>query len=833
MFSKERKSEYAKILLAGLAVSLLILGTSSLIADDAEAVQTDPIVSDIEYGDIAYTIYDSGSSHTALVRGLSVAGEAENSVVIPASFWYNSATYIVTSMANEAFKDETGLTSVISSGSVSISAKAFSGCSSLISIELPNNISVASDSFEGCTNLNSIVFSGDAVNYTSVINSFPNTITSVALKNGSSVDLNTITSLNRITKIGIITSSENPIIGDLIFKDYNGAIIEDAGNLKGKVFIASTRTEWIQIATITPSDSNVDYEINRTDMTAKVIGLKNNLAANATIDGYYITEGAAFEVTSIKNNAFSGYISLSSITIPNTISSIGNSAFSGCTALTSITLPNGLTAINPSTFYGCSGLVSVTVPDSVTSIGGGAFASCTSLTTINLPENVTVIGNGAFNGCSDMTSVTLPDGLITLDDYSFFDTGLTSVTIPGNVATFGMAAFSDCSDLTNIFVDDTNPNFKDVNGVVYSTDGTDLVQYPCGRSGAFVIPDGVTTVSSNAFSWSNLSSVSFPGSVALLDSYAFAYCNSLSSVIMPDDIDSIHLTAFSSDDLTYLMIKGNASSAVTDYSDILSLFSTVTTVVVDSPAAVDLTKISSVTKFFLTEKATATTGLTLRVGGVDITDPAERAAKSYTTTDAGRVIWDGVATIVIPKAVIGLIYNGSQQTGVPFATTYYIDVNNQGTNSGTYTATAVLANLSDYWSDGSKDNKTITWTIAKATLTAAYAGETVVLGSTPGLNVTVTGFVGGETASTADGYTAPTISGAGTTVGTYTLTPAGGDADNYEFSYTAGTLTITEAEDPDDGDSGQNEDRTLLYAGIGVAAVAIIAALGLIIARRP
>ena len=303
---------------------------------------------------------------------------------------------------------------------------------------------------------------------------------------------------------------------------------------------------------------------------------------------------------------------------------------------------------------------------------------------------------------------------------------------------------------------------------------------------------------------------------------------------MPDDIDSIHLTAFSNDDLSYLMIKGNASSSVTDYSDILSLFSTVTTVVVDSPAAVDLTKISNVgtvTKFFLTERATATTGLTLKAGGNEITDPAERATKSYTTADAGRIIWDAVATTVIPKAAVGLVYNGSLQTGVPFGTAYSITSGNQGTYPGTYTATAVLAD--GFWSDGTDDNKTITWTMAKATLTAVYTGETIEFGTSPDLNVTVTGFVGGETELTADGYTAPTIGSAGTAVGTYTLTPSGGAADNYDFTYTAGTLTIAEAEDRDDGGGDQNEDRTLLYAGIGVAAVAVIAALGLMILRRP
>jgi hypothetical protein len=827
MFSKGRESGYTKLILAGLAFSLIVLAASAFIADDTEAVEPEPV----EDGDIAYMI--DTVNHTAAVKGLSASGASKNSIVIPESFGYVSDTYSVTSIDTEAFLNQTILTSIVISGNTSINSRAFAGCSSLVSITLPNNIPVASDSFEGCIKLSSVVFYGNAINYTNLINSFPETINSVALDDASSVDLNTIASVDRITKIGIVNLSENPTIDGLIFKDYDGVIIEDAGNLKSKVFKANTRTEWIQIATLIPSDSNVKYDFDRTNLTAKVIGLKNNLATNAKIDGYVVSEGAAFEVTSIDNNAFLGYIALSSISIPNNIISVGNNAFSGCTGLTSITLPNQLTTVNTGTFHGCSGLISVTVPDSVTSIEDGAFTLCTALTTINLPDNITYIGNGAFRNCSSLSSITLPDGLVTLDECSFLGSGLTSVTIPGNVATFGAAAFSDCSSLTNIFVDDANLNFKDVNGVVYSADGTSLVQYPCGRTGSFVIPDGVTAVDSNAFSWSNVSSVTIPDGVALLDSYAFAYCASLSSVVMPDDINSIHGTAFTLDNPSYLMIRGDTSSTVTDYSSIFLRISA-TTLVIDSPAAVDLTKIigvGTVTKFFLTENSTATTGLTLRTGGSEITDPAERAVKSYTATDAGRTIWDAVATTAIPKAAVGLVYNGSLQTGVPFSTNYFITTNNQGTYPGTYTATAILVE-GLYWSDGTDSDKTVTWTMAKATLTAVYAGETIEFGTSPELNVAVTGFVGGETALTAGGYTAPTITGAGTAVGTYTLTPSGGAADNYDFTYAAGTLTITEAEEPDDGGSDQNGDGILLYAGIGIAAVAVIAALSLVFLRR-
>ena len=86
-------------------------------------------------------------------------------------------------------------------------------------------------------------------------------------------------------------------------------------------------------------------------------------------------------------------------------------------------------------------------------------------------------------------------------------------------------------------------------------------------------------------------------------------------------------------------------------------------------------------------------------------------------------------------------------------------------------------------------------TINKAPLTATYAGETVGYGDTPAYAVTVTGFVKDETAGSATGYTAPTISGGPTipaAIGTYPLTPSGGTATNYAFTtYNFGTLTVT------------------------------------------
>ncbi|MGI6493820.1 MAG: MBG domain-containing protein [Candidatus Methanomethylophilaceae archaeon] len=145
----------------------------------------------------------------------------------------------------------------------------------------------------------------------------------------------------------------------------------------------------------------------------------------------------------------------------------------------------------------------------------------------------------------------------------------------------------------------------------------------------------------------------------------------------------------------------------------------------------------------------------------------------------------------IPVSVSGLVYNGLQQTGVVAATGYTL-TGNTGTVAGSYSATATLS-AGYIWSDETEIDKTIHWSINKASLTATYPGETIFFGETPILSVTVTGFVNSETELTAAGYVAPTVTNGNVDVGTYTLSPAGGSADNYEFTYVAGDLVIQAA----------------------------------------
>ncbi len=138
-------------------------------------------------------------------------------------------------------------------------------------------------------------------------------------------------------------------------------------------------------------------------------------------------------VTVIGDGVFYGCISLTSVTIPNSVTSIDSDAFYGCDNL-AYNEENGLKYLgnpdNPylclmeanqdietaqinnrckviynSAFYGCSGLTSISISDSVTSIGSSAFSGCSSLTSITIPDGVTSIGYSAFYHCSGLTEV--------------------------------------------------------------------------------------------------------------------------------------------------------------------------------------------------------------------------------------------------------------------------------------------------------------------------------------------------------------------------------------------------------------------------------------------
>jgi hypothetical protein len=155
------------------------------------------------------------------------------------------------------------------------------------------------------------------------------------------------------------------------------------GSLEGKL------PEEEKTVTIT---ENGTTEVNATDGKAmtKVVVTTNvaidNNKIGQIVDGSIneLTAGDLKGATIIRDFVFYYCRSLTSVTIPNSVTSIGNSAFSQCSNLTSVTIPNSVTSIDSSAFYYCRSLTSVTIPNSVTSIGSSAFYSCEKLTNVTV-----------------------------------------------------------------------------------------------------------------------------------------------------------------------------------------------------------------------------------------------------------------------------------------------------------------------------------------------------------------------------------------------------------------------------------------------------------------
>ena len=193
--------------------------------------------------------------------------------------------------------------------------------------------------------------------------------------------------------------------------------------------------------------------------------------------------------------------------------------------------------------------------------------------TVKIPNGVTSIGNNAFKECTFIKSITMPDSVTNIGD---------------NI-------FGSCQGLTSINVNENNPSYSSLNGVLLNKDKTELIRYPRGKPeksynipdsvtsigfGAFfyceslismVISDGVTRIKMNAFSYcTSLTSVVIPNSVKSIEGHAFFQCKSLKSITIPDSVTSIGKGAFEIIDFiipyNVIIIHGTAGSYAEKYA---------------------------------------------------------------------------------------------------------------------------------------------------------------------------------------------------------------------------------------------------------------------------
>ena len=270
-------------------------------------------------------------------------------------------------------------------------------------------------------------------------------------------------------------------------------------------------------------------------------------------------------LTSFGGKAFYYCRNLREITIPQGVKVIEDMAFFECTGLTKVTLSEGVTTIGSGAFYACESLSEIPLPNGVSTIGEGAFRLCTALTEMIMPDSVTSLGISAFEGCTHLVELSISDNVKILDSYVFFNCSalesvtipegvtaiekgafmlcdsLTEIAIPDSVEEIGEGAFDNCASLTAIRVGENNVYYStDSAGVLLNKDRTALIQYPCGREGAYVLPETVTTICKGAFMNSEkLTEVTLHEGLTTIEDAAFSFCGGLISVTIPESVTSL------------------------------------------------------------------------------------------------------------------------------------------------------------------------------------------------------------------------------------------------------------------------------------------------------
>jgi len=166
----------------------------------------------------------------------------------------------------------------------------------------------------------------------------------------------------------------------------------------------------VEPMTISLLESYLNMKLPNTKDTPYNIPIKINNSSdfntlktvlNAAPNKYVYLDLSGSTITTIPNNAFNMGID------PDTYDSIP------FVTLTGITIPDSVTSIGESAFEMCTSLDSVTIGNKVTNIVDYAFYFCTSLTSITIPANVTSIGEEVFMGCKNLVSVTFMSGSIS------------------------------------------------------------------------------------------------------------------------------------------------------------------------------------------------------------------------------------------------------------------------------------------------------------------------------------------------------------------------------------------------------------------------------------
>ena len=289
-----------------------------------------------------------------------------------------------------------------------------------------------------------------------------------------------------------------------------------------------------------------------TDEAGKTQQLCDYYSGEIVIPSSITVDDTQYTVTEISSLAF--YMrEITSITMPSTLKKIGDQAFSMLIGLSTLTIPASVEEIGQASFTFLFNLKTIVVEEGNTHFcceqNMLMSASKTRLLClidaydnqnpldIILPSTIKSIDHFALS-YESVKSIALPEGLETIGQYAFAATGISSIAFPSTVRSIGESCLADTRNLNEITVNEANPYYTVVDGVLYDKDISNLIKVTVGHT-SLSIPKTVKTIDSNAINQTNMRSLTIPNTVEYLKRYAIRNNEKLKTLVIGSSVKEI------------------------------------------------------------------------------------------------------------------------------------------------------------------------------------------------------------------------------------------------------------------------------------------------------
>ncbi len=604
---------------------------------------------------------------------------------------------------------------VIGSGVKNIGSNAFNGMSKVTGVSIPNTVTVInSNAFEGCTALEGVTLPeslfavGDNAFKQTAIKSLavPNTVFSIGQNAFDGCDDLTEVTLPFVgSRAGVselkgtfsyvfgtkvpsslkkVTITNETFVPESAFancKDIENICLNDNVSVIGKE--AFSGCESLKEFTIPQSVTKIeDYTFKNCKSASEIVVTdKIGSIGEGAFDGCKsLVTVYVPKISAVKNYTFRNCSSLKTIDVPNSVESIGQSAFEGCTAIAGMKLPfigssasedaadekfgyffggdnskvpSSLTKveidfaeagyITDKAFADCKSIKDILISNA-RKVLDNAFENCTGLKTLCLPERLSDIGETMLSGCTSIETLTVP--FIGADSNDGSNGNGTPTSVLG-----GFFGYDDSKKLgTKQYYSDGNYHYYKIPKTLKNVQVLGQAEVPYGAFMNCDYIEKVTIVSGNnlyerAFAYcKSLKSVTLPDNMTSINDYAFAYCTKLETINIPKKVKNLGESIFyGATALKNVVMPNN-----TDLQFAEDLFNG--------------------TNLFTDDVSPAADNVNLFADGVVFTCAANSAAYNY-------AISKGIATNVVPEEKLNVRKTATTVAGLSDST-YLFDVIN-------------------------------------------------------------------------------------------------------------------------------------------------------------